>query len=54
MSGGKGSPETWVAVVKKGRVMFEVVGPDKDIIYTALKNAAHKLPVKCRIVERKD
>lgn len=54
MGGGKGAPETWVAVVKKGRILFEVVGSDKELIYRALKIAADKLPVKCRIVEREE
>lgn len=49
---GKGAPDKWVSVVRKGRVMFEVAGADKSIIMTALTSASNKLPVKCRIIER--
>ena len=52
MGSGKGNPEFWVAVVKTGRVLFEMAGvPEKDA-HHALELAAQKLPVKCRIVER--
>jgi len=50
MGSGKGSPEYWVAVVKPGRVMFEMAGIDIDIAKEALRLASHKLPVKCKIV----
>ena len=52
MGSGKGSPEGWVAVVKPGRVMFELAGVPDEIAREALLRAAHKLPVKCRIVTR--
>jgi large subunit ribosomal protein L16 len=52
MGSGKGNPEFWVAVVKTGRVMFEMAGvPEKDA-QQALKLAAQKLPIRCRIVSR--
>ena len=50
MGSGKGSPEYWVAVVKPGRVMFEMAGISIDIAKEALRLASHKLPVKCKIV----
>jgi large subunit ribosomal protein L16 len=50
MGSGKGSPEYWVAVVKPGRVMFEVAGVSEQIAREALSRAAHKLPVKCKFV----
>jgi len=52
MGGGKGSPEFWVAVVKPGRVMFEVGGVAPEVAKEALRLASHKLPVGCKIVER--
>ena len=48
MGSGKGSPEYWVAVVKPGRVMFEIAGVSEEVAREALKRAAHKLPVKCK------
>lgn len=54
MGGGKGSPESWVAVVKPGRVMFEVGGVSEPVAREALRLAAHKLPVKCKVVRRVD
>lgn len=48
MGSGKGSPEYWVAVVKPGRVMFEVAGVSEEIAREALALAAHKLPIKCK------
>ena len=50
MGSGKGSPEYWVAVVKPGRVMFEIEGVTEDKAKEALRLAAHKLPVKCKFV----
>ena len=50
MGSGKGSPEYWVAVVKPGRVMFEMAGIALDVAKEALRLASHKLPVKCKIV----
>ena len=52
MGSGKGSPEYWVAVVKPGRVMFEVGGVSEEIAREALRLAAHKLPIKTKIVVR--
>jgi len=52
MGGGKGSPEFWVAVVKPGRVMFEVSGVAPEVAKEALRLASHKLPVSCKIIER--
>ena len=54
MGSGKGSPEYWVAVVKPGRVMFEVGGVSEEVAREALRLAAHKLPVKTKIVVRED
>jgi len=52
MGKGKGSPEFWVAVVKPGRIMFEVGGISQDLAYEALRLAAFKLPIKTRYVAR--
>ena len=52
MGSGKGSLEYWVAVVKPGRVMFEIAGVTEEIAKEALRLASHKLPVKCKIVSR--
>ena len=52
MGSGKGSPEGFVAVVKPGRVMFELAGVPEDVAREAMRLAAHKLPVKCRFVTR--
>jgi large subunit ribosomal protein L16 len=52
MGSGKGSPEGWVAVVKPGRVMFELSGVPTDVAREAMRLAAHKLPVKARFVTR--
>lgn len=52
MGSGKGSPEYWVAVVKPGRVMFEIAGVPEEIAREALRLAIHKLPNKCKIVSR--
>ena len=49
MGSGKGSPEYWVAVVKPGRVMFEMAGVAEEVAKEALRLAANKLPVKCKI-----
>ena len=54
MGSGKGSPEYWVAVVKPGRVMFEIGGVDESIAREALRLAIHKLPIKCKIVAKSD
>jgi large subunit ribosomal protein L16 len=52
MGKGKGAPEGWVAVVKPGKVLFEVSGVGEDVAKEAMRLAAHKLPIKCRFVER--
>ena len=52
MGSGKGNPEGWVAVVKPGRVMFELAGVDEGVAREAMRLAAHKLPVKTRFVKR--
>ena len=52
MGSGKGSPEYWVAVVKPGRVMFEMNGVSEEIAKEAMRLASHKLPVKCKFVKR--
>ena len=54
MGSGKGSLEYWVAVVKPGRVMFEIAGVPEETAREALRLAMHKLPVKCKIVSRAD
>ena len=54
MGSGKGSPEYWVAVVKPGRVMFEIAGVDKATADEALRLAGHKLPLKTKIVKREE
>ena len=52
MGSGKGSPEYWVAVVKPGRVLFELADVNEEIAREALRLAMHKLPVKCKFVKR--
>ena len=52
MGSGKGSPEYWVAVVKPGRVMFEIGGVSEEVAREALRLAANKLPVKCKFVQK--
>lgn len=54
MGKGKGNVEGWVAVVKPGRVMFEIAGVPEETAKEALRLATHKLPVKCKIVSRED
>ena len=54
MGSGKGSPEYWVAVVKPGRVMFEIAGIDETVANEALRLAANKLPVKCKFVRAEE
>ena len=54
MGSGKGTLEYWVAVVKPGRVMFEIAGVNEEVAREALRLATHKLPVKCKIVSRAD
>ena len=52
MGSGKGAPEYWVAVVKPGRVMFEIAGVSEEVAREALRLASHKLPVKCKIIKK--
>lgn len=52
MGSGKGSPEKWVAVVKPGRIMFEVAGVSEPVAREAMRLAAQKLPIKCKFVSR--
>lgn len=54
MGSGKGAPEYWVAVVKPGRVMFELDGVPEEVAREALRLAMHKLPIKCKIASRED
>ena len=52
MGSGKGNPEKWVAVVKPGRIMFEVAGVSEEVAKEAMRLAAQKLPIKCKFVTR--
>ena len=54
MGSGKGSPEYWVAVVKPGRVLFEIKGVPEEVAREALRLAAHKLPLKTKFLKRED
>ena len=54
MGSGKGSPEYWVAVVKPGRVMFEMAGVDEVVAREAMRLASHKLPIKCKFMTKAD
>ena len=54
MGSGKGSPEYWVAVVKPGRIMFELAGVDEKTAREAMRLAANKLPIKCKFVKKAD
>lgn len=54
MGSGKGTLEYWVAVVKPGRVLFEIAGVPEDIAKEALRLATHKLPCKCKVVSKAD
>ena len=54
MGKGKGSPEYWVAVVKPGRVMFEIGGVSEELAREAMRLAAHKLPIKCKFVKKEE
>lgn len=54
MGSGKGSPEFWVAVVKRGKILFEVGGVPKEAAEEALRLASHKLPIKTKFVQRVD
>ncbi len=54
MGKGKGQPELWVAVVKKGKIMFEIAGVDEATAREALRLAMHKLPVTCKFVKKEE
>ena len=54
MGKGKGSPEHWIAVVKPGRIMFELSGVSEEAAREAMRLAAHKLPIKCKFVKREE
>ena len=54
MGSGKGAPEYWVAVIKPGRVLFEIGGVSEDVAREALRLASHKLPVKTKIISREE
>ncbi len=54
MGSGKGTPEYWVAVVKPGRVMFEIAGVSEEVAREAMRLAMHKLPIKCKFVTREE
>ena len=54
MGSGKGNPEFWVAVVKPGRVLFELSYPDEEMAKAAMNKAIQKLPIKARVIDRND
>ena len=54
MGSGKGSPEYWVAVVKPGRIMFEIGGVSEELAREAMRLAANKLPIKCKFINNKE
>jgi len=54
MGKGKGSPEYWIAVVKPGRILFEVEGVSREVAQEAIRLASHKLPIKTKFVARSD
>ena len=54
MGSGKGNPERWVAVVRPGRVLFELSYPDEETAYGALNRAIQKLPIKARVIKREE
>lgn len=54
MGSGKGAPEGWVAVVKPGKIMFEIAGVEEEVAREALRLAAHKLPIKTKFVKREE
>lgn len=54
MGSGKGAPEGWVAVVKPGKIMFEIAGVSEEVAREALRLAAHKLPIKTKVVKREE
>jgi large subunit ribosomal protein L16 len=54
MGSGKGNPEGWVAVIKPGRILFELAGVDDELAKDAMRLAGHKLPIKTKVVSRED
>ena len=54
MGSGKGAPEQWVAVVKPGRVLFEIAGVSEELAREAMRLASHKLPIKCKFITREN
>lgn len=54
MGSGKGAPEYWVAVVKPGRIMFEMAGVNEEVAREAMRLASHKLPIKCKMVTQQE
>lgn len=54
MGSGKGAPEYWVAVVKPGRVLFEIAGVSEEVAREAMRLAVHKLPIKCKFITRQE
>ncbi|WP_126424798.1 50S ribosomal protein L16 [Brevibacillus marinus] len=54
MGAGKGSPEHWVAVVKPGKILFELAGVSEEVAREAMRLAMHKLPIKCKFVKREE
>ncbi len=54
MGSGKGAPEGWVAVVRPGRILYEIKGVTEELAREALRRAAHKLPMKTRVISRED
>lgn len=54
MGSGKGSPEYWVAVVKPGRILFEMDGVAEDVAKEAMRLASHKLPIKCKFIKKEN
>jgi len=54
MGSGKGSPEKWVAVVKPGKIMFEIAGVPEEVAREAMRLASHKLPIKTKFVKREE
>lgn len=52
MGKGKGSPESWVAIIKPGRILYEMEGVPRELAFEALRLASHKLPIKTKVVER--
>lgn len=54
MGSGKGAPEYWVAVIKPGRIVFELAGVEEETAREAMRLAAHKLPIKCKFARREE